>query len=64
MRFLADENVPRGIVARLRYLGSDIAYIQEIRSGMSDLEVIDLARTQGRILLTFDKDFLKLVSRD
>ena len=63
MKYLADENVPRGIVASLRSLGCDVAYIQEIRSGTSDLEGIDLARAEGRVLLTFVKDFGEMAFR-
>ena len=63
MNLLADENVPRGTVGRLRALGCDVASIQEIGPGMVDRDVIGLARQEGRILLTFDKDFGELAFR-
>ncbi len=57
MRFLADENVPYGVVKRLRKDGVDIISVYDFRRGITDLEVAELANSEGRILITFDKDF-------
>ncbi len=57
MRFLADENVPYGVVKRLRKDGVDIMSVYDVRRGITDSEVAELANSEGRILLTFDKDF-------
>ena len=57
MRFLADENVPYGVVKRLRKDGVDIMSVYDVRRGITDSEVAELANSEGRILITFDKDF-------
>lgn len=61
---LADENVPKEAVLTLRHLGCDVAWVQEIAPGLKNGDVIDLARKQRRVLLTFDKDFGELVFRE
>ncbi len=60
LRFLADENVPDAAVRALSEGGHDIVKTRNIRSGMEDAEVLDLAILENRILLTFDKDFGEL----
>ena len=56
-RFLFDENMPRLVVGALRDAGFDAAWILEIRPGSTDLEVWNLAKIEGRICVTADKDF-------
>ncbi len=56
-KILADENIPRTTVILLREGGYDIVSIQELRPGMSDEEVAELAIKESRIIITFDKDF-------
>lgn len=63
MKILADENVPAPLVEALRNAGEDVDYIVELSPGITDDEVLDIAREQGRILLTEDKDFGELVFR-
>lgn len=63
MTFLADENFLGGAVKRLRAEGYDIDWVAESSSGITDEEVIELASRDGRILLTFDKDFGELAFR-
>ncbi|HEY8215237.1 MAG TPA: DUF5615 family PIN-like protein [Methylocystis sp.] len=63
MRFLADENFPGEAVAALRAAGHDVRWIGESASGASDKHVLDLAESENRILLTFDKDFGELAWR-
>jgi predicted nuclease of predicted toxin-antitoxin system len=60
MRWLADENFPGDVLGNLRGLGWDAKAISEIASGAPDLDVLDITRREGRILLTFDKDFGEL----
>jgi predicted nuclease of predicted toxin-antitoxin system len=64
IKFLADENIPRICVSSLRAQGLDISWISEIASSISDIEVCSLARMEGRIVITSDKDFGDLVIRD
>lgn len=63
MRFLADENFPGDAVAVLRAGGHDVVWMCESAPGASDERVLALARSVGRVLLTFDKDFGELAWR-
>ncbi len=61
MRFLADESCDFSIVRALRAAGHDVVAVAELLGGTPDHEVINLARADGRVLLTEDKDFGQLV---
>lgn len=63
MNLLADEGVDGQIVAALRQAGHEVWYVAEMEPGISDAAVLDLAVTEGRLLLTADKDFGELVFR-
>jgi len=63
MRFLADENVSRLVIERLRAAGFDVASVRETRSGASDKEVLDAANSENRVLVTEDRDLGELVIR-
>ena len=63
LRLLADENIAAPRVRALRAAGMDVAYVAEFGSGMADDEVLDAATSEGRLLLTEDKDFGELVFR-
>ena len=56
-RLLADENIPRTVIIALREKEYNIASVWELRPGMSDEEVVELAMKESRIIITFDKDF-------
>jgi predicted nuclease of predicted toxin-antitoxin system len=60
MRILADENFPGGAGAALRERGHDVTWVQSDAPGISDAEVLAHAQAEGRILVTFDKDFGEL----
>ena len=61
MRFLADESCDFAVVEALRAGGHDVAAVAQIARGAEDTEVIDLARSGRRVLITEDKDFGWLV---
>ena len=61
--FLADENVPRASILLLRQHGLDIRSIGEDAPGTPDARVLEEAHNEGRILLTFDRDFGELIYR-
>jgi predicted nuclease of predicted toxin-antitoxin system len=63
MRLLADENVSRLVVARLRNAGFDVMSIAETRSGASDYDILAAASSKGRVLITEDRDFGEMVVR-
>ena len=59
-KFLANENVPGAAVEAARQAGVDISWVREISPGISDDAVLALSQAEGRVLLTFDKDFGEL----
>ena len=61
MRLIADESCDFGIVRGLRAIGYDVLSIAETCAGSSDEQVIELAQSQRRLLITEDKDFGQLV---
>lgn len=63
MKLLADEGVDRQVVEILRETGHDVVYVAELNPGISDENVLELANTEQRKLLTADKDFGELVFR-
>jgi predicted nuclease of predicted toxin-antitoxin system len=63
MRFLANENFPLDAVEALRRLGHDVAWGRSDAPGSSDRAVLARAGADGRVLLTFDKDFAELAFR-
>jgi predicted nuclease of predicted toxin-antitoxin system len=63
LRLLANENIPRLLVARLRERNHDVRWIMEERRGIADPMVLAEAIQQQRVLLTCDKDFGELVFR-
>jgi len=60
MRFLADENFPGDAVAALTAAGHDVVWIRTDAPGSLDADILRRAVEEGRILLTFDKDFGEL----
>jgi predicted nuclease of predicted toxin-antitoxin system len=63
VRWLADECVAASLVAFLRSNDHNVLYVAEAAAGFSDAEVIALALSENRLLLTEDKDFGDLVFR-
>ena len=63
MRIVANENFPEDAVVALRLAGHDVAWIRTEAPGSSDREVLHRAQTEGRVLVTFDKDFGELAFR-
>lgn len=62
-RILADENVPWNVVTALKADGHDVTSMRTVAPGSSDVQVLALALAEGRIVLTFDKDFGELAFR-
>ncbi len=63
MRWLANENVPSASVLRLRASGEDVAYVVEDTRAIADTDVLEWARREQRIILTFDRDYGELIYR-
>lgn len=64
MQILADENIPRTIVAWLRAQGHDVLHASESRAQAPDADLLTEADDRGYVVLTGDKDFGELVYRD
>ena len=60
MRILADENFPKSIVEMLRSDNHDVLWARTGCAGSRDLDLLELAESQGRIVLTLDKDFWQI----
>lgn len=63
MNLVADENIDRRIVERLRLDGHQVEWIVEISPSASDDDVLRLAASSKALLVTEDKDFGELVYR-
>jgi predicted nuclease of predicted toxin-antitoxin system len=63
LKLLADENVDRPIVARLRAEGHTVIYVLELAPSIPDPEVVSFAARESALLLTADKDFGELMFR-
>ena len=61
MKPLANENIPLGMVHRLREMGHDVLAIVQSCPGVTDAVVLDPARREQRTLLTFDRDYGELI---
>ncbi len=63
MRLLADENIDRLAVVRLRTAWHDVFYVREDSLSAADLNLLQQATREQRTLLTYDRGFGKLVTR-
>jgi uncharacterized protein DUF5615 len=63
MRFLANENFPGAAVTALEAAGHDVVWVRIAAPGTADPDVLAWAAREGRILLTFDRDFGELARR-
>lgn len=57
MKVLLDSCVWGGAKRQLTELGHDVAWSGEWNADPGDSEILDIARREGRILVTQDKDF-------
>lgn len=58
MRILTDETVAASTIALLRDLGHDVADVREVGlGGCADEEVAARAKSEGRVIISHDKDF-------
>ena len=63
MLILADENVPGPVIRALRQRGHDVLSVREVIRGADDRSILDRAQREGRLVMTFDKDFGELAFR-
>ena len=63
IRLLLDQGLPRSTVRHLEDQGIDVCHVADIdRSRATDLEIIEFARDQGRLIVTLDADFHRLLA--
>ena len=60
-RLLANENLPTPSVQHSRNNGYDVAAVAEGKGGLTDPEVLALAVTELRWIVTFDRDYGELI---
>jgi predicted nuclease of predicted toxin-antitoxin system len=63
MKLLADAHISRAMVNYLVGLGHDVLHAAALSPRMSDSAILKRAATDGRIVLTADKDFGELCFR-
>jgi len=63
VKIVADENVDKPIVDRLRIDGHEVYFVAELNAGIDDDFVLMLSHEKDAILLTADRDFGDLVFR-
>ncbi|MCB1089297.1 MAG: DUF5615 family PIN-like protein [Verrucomicrobiae bacterium] len=63
MNLVADENLDRTVIERLREAGHVVWAIVEMAPGISDDDVLSLANREEATLITEDKDFGELAFR-
>lgn len=62
-RMLANENIPGIVVTAMKADGHDVTWMRDLGPGSSDDQVLSRAFAEGRVVLTFDKDFGELAFR-
>lgn len=60
LKFLVDHNVPKSVGNFSRKNKHDVKLIKYVNPEMSDLEALDLAKRESRIIVGNDKDFVGL----
>lgn len=63
MRFVLDESVGQAITQYLRDSGHDVLAIVEVAPRANDIDILQRATEEKRIVITNDKDFGELVYR-
>ena len=64
MRFIVDESTGTAVVGYLRTVGYDVLAVAETMPQADDRDILVRAVSEGRILVTNDKDFGELVFRN
>jgi|SRR5579859_4194471 len=61
MKFVADVNVPKPLITRLRADGDEVLWITDINRKLKDPPILSLALREKAIILTNDSDFRRHV---
>ena len=57
LKLLLDENLGIRVYEELKRRGLDVQSIILERRGAEDVEVVEIAKTRGKVIVTMDKDF-------
>lgn len=61
VRYYVDEHIAKAVVNGLRQRGVDVCSVAEVdKRGDTDVEHLEWARADGRVIVTHDADFLRL----
>ena len=64
MRLVLDVGVSERAIAKLTGAGHDAVHLSSLGlAELSDDEIVDWAKQEGRAVVTFDQDFLKIAAR-
>src|SRR5947209_11009542 len=61
MKIVADEGIEKPIVIKLRAEGHHVIHIAEVAPRSTDLKILQFAKQEEALLITYDKDFGDLV---
>lgn len=61
MNLLADANIEAMVVRWLRSLGHDVVWASDLPPSTPDTELVEIANNEGRVLVTYDRDFGEIV---
>lgn len=57
-KLLIDQNIGLKTVSFLKQLGFDVKSLGDLNlKGKPDTDIVDVAKSEGRVIITFDKDF-------
>lgn len=63
LKFLVDHNVPKSVSDFLKKQKCNIKLVKEVNAAMTDLQVMNLAKKESRIVISNDKDFISLSAK-
>ena len=64
MKFIADENLGVRVPQYLKNLGFNIIWVKKVAPGKPDIQILEIANKEKRVLITLDKDFGELVFKE
>ena len=64
MKFIVDENIPFEVFQILKDKGLDITSVTSEYKRLSDDEILSKAVKEKRVIITFDKDFGKMIFKE
>lgn len=63
LKFLVDHNVPKSVSDFLKKQKCNVKLVKDVDAAMTDLQVMNLAQKEHRIVLSNDKDFISLSAK-